>query len=148
MNEEHYDESCALAAGAISAAFRDALSSEALAALVESVLGACASLDPEALSRRCRRSRRTLARDLRKAGLPTPAAVVAWGRIFAASEMLADESRSVESVSLALGLSDSAALVHLYRHHAGPTPGEVRERGGIAYAIGIFKARVARSRLG
>jgi AraC-like DNA-binding protein len=113
-------------------------------AAVHAVLGAISvsheNADAATLASICRCSERTLRRRLRKFGLPQPAALIAWGKVLVASHMLTRSEKTVEGVALQLHLGGSAALVHLFRHHAGPTPGEVRERGGLSYAIDLFCA--------
>ena len=74
--------------------------------------------------------------------MPPPSALLAWGRILLAIELLHDRTVSVERAAYEVGLPDSAALVHLCRRHAGPTPGEIRELGGLKHAISLLKDQI------
>ncbi len=118
----------------------------ALAALLEAVVVVGRASEAEELARRCGRSRRSLCRDLRAAGLPPPSALLAWGQVLVAVALLEDRRMSIERAALAVGLSGSAALVHLCRRHVGPTPGALRARGGLQCAIGHLEARIATNR--
>jgi AraC-like DNA-binding protein len=118
----------------------------AIRALVEAVRRADQRLTAVALARICNCSDRTLRRHLRSAGLPTPAATICWAKILVASQLLTDRRWSIESVALELGLPSSAALVHLYRRYAGPTPGEIRNGGGLPFALGILRWQQNRAR--
>lgn len=129
-------------------AMRDVLrvaapSTGAVAALTVAIESATESIDPDELARRCGRSARSLRRDLQTSGLPPPGALIAWGKLLVAIALLDDKAVSVERAALTIGLSGSAALVHLCRRHLGPTPGEVRLHGGLTAAKEIFQARIA-----
>ena len=119
-----------------------AVTAIALSALLETVRCAAEAVGPDELARRCNRSRRSLSRDLFASGMPPPSALLAWGRILLAIELLHDRTVSVERAAYEVGLPDSAALVHLCRRHAGPTPGEIRELGGLKHAIGLLKDQI------
>ena len=132
---------CRAAAQLVEKAMAGLVPSLVLQALAESVRGADEKLDTESLSAYCGTSRRTLSRQLRDVGLPSPQGIIACGKILASSWLLVNAYRSVEAVALELGLGDSAALVHLYRRYLGSTPGDVRKRGGLAIAIRLLLDR-------
>lgn len=128
----------------VHAAFCHRLPRLALGALVEAVRGAGDPLSVAELARRSGKQRRSFYRHLRLTRFPLPGALLAWGRILASSGMLDDGTASIEAVALALGMSDGAALVHLYRHHLGVTPGEVRTSGGLAFTISALQGLMER----
>jgi AraC-like DNA-binding protein len=123
---------------ALESAFRSRLPARALHALLSAVGISYERADAATLAVINHCSERTLRRLLRKCGLPSPSGLLAWGKLLVASHMLTRPEKTVEGVALQLGLGGSAALVHLLRRHAGPTPGEVREGGGLSYAIDLF----------
>jgi AraC family transcriptional activator FtrA len=129
------------ASNVVQASFAGRIPRLALRVLVEAVRRADEKVDPEALAMLCGQSRRTLSRRLREMGLPSPAGIIAWGKILASSWLLSDGGESLEAVALELGLGGSGALVHLYRRYLGLTPGEIRRRGGLAAAISLLQER-------
>lgn len=139
MRDEEVKAGCAGAAERVREAFRGSIPPAALAALVDATTVAHGMVTALQFAQRSGTGRRTFYRGLKDAGLPTPERMLAWGRVLAASAMLEDGAHSVEAVALGMGLSDSAALVHLFRHHTGRTPGEIREFGGFDCAIGVLR---------
>jgi AraC-like DNA-binding protein len=125
--------------GVLSTVTLSTVSRTALTIAIESVAEA---LNPAQLAQRCHRSPRSLSRDLRASGLPPPAALIAWAKLLVALALLDDRDVSVEHAALEIGLSDSAAFVHLCRRHVGWTPGRLREEGGLLSAIRILAERI------
>lgn len=137
---------CERGAAAVEAALRDLLSPTAVSVVAAAVRAAREAFDGDALARRCGETRRSLYRHLSQELSLTPRRVHAWGRIVASARMLGDGTRGMEEVALALGMDGSAALGHLYRRHAGTTPGRVRECGGEGYAIELFLRLLSKQR--
>lgn len=84
--------------------------------------------------------RKTLVYRLSRSVLPPPSAIVGWCRLFVAAQMLEDPSRSVNHVALALDFSSSAALRGMLRRYTGLRPHDVRDRGGLDFLLGLFRA--------
>jgi AraC-like DNA-binding protein len=87
--------------------------------------------------------RKTLASRSAAAGLPSPRALIAWGRLLVAARMLEDPRRSVEDVARALGFSAAAELRNMFRRYTGLRPLEVRSAGGIRCVLGLLKGTIA-----
>ena len=112
----------------------------ALAALRWAVENAHDSPGVEALAAAVGRSERGLARELRRHGLPTPRRLLLWGRLFRAAHLLETGERSVESVAYAVGYASGTSLARAFRRGTGRPPGEVAERGGVAWVLEAFQA--------
>ena len=85
---------------------------------------------------------RSLAALLRASGLPTPTRVLLWGRLLQAGALLARDARTVEDTALHLGYATASSFGRAMKTETGYTPGEVAERGGIAFV----RARLFRDR--
>ena len=112
-----------------------------LRAILESVHAADSRLWAAQLAARCGCSRRTLSRRLLEARLPSPAGLIAWGRALVAAQIMYERGVTLEDAAFALDLSSSAALVHLFRRHIGPSPGEVRDAGGVRFLLGLLRVK-------
>lgn len=119
-------------------ALRDNVSPLAVEAVAQAVVCAFEHIGVETLARMCGCSRRTLSRRLASDALPSPRGIIAWGKILVAAQLLAEGDRSIEAVAHQLGLSDASGLVHLYQHHAGLTPGQIRRSGGVVVALSLL----------
>ena len=82
--------------------------------------------------------RRTLAHRLLRAGAPSVGALICWGRLFVAAELLADEGQPVDRVALALEFTTGSALRGMLQRYARMTPKQLRERGGLPYLVATF----------
>jgi AraC-like DNA-binding protein len=82
--------------------------------------------------------RRTLAHRLLQAGAPTVGALICWGRLFVAAELLVNDGRSVDGVALALEFASGSALRGMLQRYAKVTPRQLRARGGLPYLLAIF----------
>ena len=87
----------------------------------------------------------TLARGLRRTGLPPPSQFLVWGRLLVAGAFLARDGRTVEEAAFALGYSSASALARAMKRKTGLTPGEVAVAGGMASVQRELLARSKKS---
>ncbi|HEX6533115.1 MAG TPA: helix-turn-helix domain-containing protein [Gemmatimonadaceae bacterium] len=92
--------------------------------------------------------RKTLARQLAQAGLPSPKRLVAWGRVFIAAQMMQDQARSIDRIAQDLDFPSTAALRKLLRRLTGFSPQAVRECGGLDCVQAIFHHELLQARRG
>lgn len=83
-------------------------------------------------------SGRSLARELRERGLPSPNQFLLWGRLFQAAHLMNGPGRTVEEAAYAVGYSSAAALSRVFRQRTGSPPSEVVRKGGVALLIQSF----------
>jgi AraC-like DNA-binding protein len=88
--------------------------------------------------------RKTLASRAAGAGLPSPRALIAWGRLLVAARMLEDPRRSVEDVARALEFSAAAELRNMFRRYTELRPLQVRTEGGMELVLDMLKAAIVR----
>jgi AraC-like DNA-binding protein len=69
---------------------------------------------------------------LRRLDMPSPATLLLWGRLLVAAARLERDAQTVEEVAFSLGYSTANSLSRAMKRHAGLTPSEVAERGGMA----------------
>jgi AraC-like DNA-binding protein len=93
-------------------------------------------------------NRKTLRNRMDAAGLPAPADLRAWCRLFLAAKLLDDLGRTVESVAHELDFSSGSALRNLLRRRTGLAPYELRAVGGVAYLLGKFLEECSARRAG
>ncbi|WP_284349209.1 helix-turn-helix domain-containing protein [Roseisolibacter agri] len=91
--------------------------------------------------------RKTLRNRMEAAGLPAPADLRAWCRLFMAGRLLEEAGRTVESVAHQLEFSTGSALRNLIKRRTGLAPYMLREAGGLPYLIACFNADCDRRRL-
>lgn len=72
---------------------------------------------------------------LHAVGLPVPARILLWGRLLLAGARLGNDRRTVEDVAFSLGYSTSSSLARAMKLHAGLTPRQVSERGGMIVVL-------------
>ena len=84
--------------------------------------------------------RKTLRNRMDAAGLPAPADLRAWCRLFMAGRLLEEGGRTVESVAHQLEFSTGSALRNLIKRRTGLAPYMLREAGGLPYLIACFNA--------
>jgi AraC-like DNA-binding protein len=92
--------------------------------------------------------RKTLRNRLDAAGLPAPADLRAWCRLFLAAQLLDDLGRTVESVAHELDFSSGSALRNLLRRRTGLAPWQLRAAGGLAYLLARFLEECSARRAG
>lgn len=83
----------------------------------------------EKLARALGTSLRALREGLRAKLLPTPLALMLWGRLVAAAARLQLDGRGVEETASALGYASGPSLARATRTHLGATPVELASRG-------------------
>ncbi len=105
------------------------------------VEGAHHSITPEAAARFYHRDARTLSQHLKRGGLPPVGKLITWVRLLCAAHLLGDASRSVEGVALRLGFSSDNAFRNQLHRHLGTCPTDLRLRGGLEFALEVFRAR-------
>lgn len=71
----------------------------------------------------------TLARHLRRAGLPSLRQVIAWGRLIHVSSLLEEPDRSTDNVAISLGYPSTTALYNQLHRYANLRPGDLRRAG-------------------
>ena len=111
-------------------------------ALLIAVTRAHETLTPERLGKLLAISRRALADQLSVASYPPPQRLLAWGRLIVASHLLEDESRSADSVALALDYPSGSAFRNSCQRYLHATPHEIRARGGARFAMAALLAEV------
>lgn len=78
---------------------------------------------------------RSLAALLRRAGLPSPAKVLLWGRLLHAGALLGRDGRTVEDTALRLGYASASGLARAMKRETGRCPGEVASGGGLRLVL-------------
>lgn len=91
-------------------------------------------------------SHRTLPKQLRRAGLPSPRRLLLWGRLFRAAHYLAEPGACLEQVAYSLGYSSGNTLTRALRRETGHPASELRKRGGLVLVLEAFLRRESRSR--
>ena len=98
----------------------------------------CSSpIDPSEAAKLYHRSASTLARHLKGAGLPSPRALIAWGRLLHAAYLLQFRSHTVEAVAAVLGFSSAGALRNQLNRYAGVSPRSIRV-GGVQVLVRLL----------
>lgn len=92
-------------------------------------------LAPQGLARLLALPRRTVSQRLSNAGFPPPHRILAWGRLIVAAHMLEDAHRSADRIAMTLGYPSGSAFRNTCQRYLHATPGEIRARGGAAYAV-------------
>ncbi|HTR78739.1 MAG TPA: hypothetical protein VMH39_11535 [Gemmatimonadaceae bacterium] len=83
-------------------------------------------------------SQRTISRYCEREGFPAPVVLLGWSRLFPVAYLLGTTRRTVESIALELDWPSDTALRNAIRNTVGCRASEVRERGGLDYAIRVF----------
>ncbi|MFL5574366.1 MAG: helix-turn-helix domain-containing protein [Gemmatimonadaceae bacterium] len=83
--------------------------------------------------------RRTLGRRLRRAGLPSPLAVIGWCRLLVAARVMEERGRTLEQVALRLQFPGAASLRNMLARYTALRPREVRENGGLRCVLFAFR---------
>ena len=84
--------------------------------------------------------RKTLRNRMDAAGLPAPADLRAWCRLFMAGRLLEEGGRTVESVAHQLEFTTGSALRNLIKRRTGLAPYMLRDAGGLQYLVACFNA--------
>ena len=91
--------------------------------------------------------RKTLRNRMQVAGLPAPAELRTWCRLFLAARLLDEAGRTVESVAHQLEFPSGSALRNLLKRRTGLTPHALRAAGGLRHLLNEFRADCAARRL-
>jgi AraC-like DNA-binding protein len=86
--------------------------------------------------------RKTLVNRVAAAGLPEPRLLITWCRLCLVAHALEDPMRSVEQIAAELDFPSATALRNLCKRHTGLRATEIRERGGLAYVLPLFRRRL------
>lgn len=84
-------------------------------------------------------SHRNLVREVRASNIGSPRTLLLWGRLIRAAHLLERPGETVESVAFHLGYSTGGALGKALKRQVGCSPSELLERGGLAWALEIFR---------
>ncbi len=108
------------------------------------IIGCCLEHAPQApsvgeLARKLGMPRRTLISRLKHLTMPPPQLILGWCRLVFAARYMEDPQRSVNRIALLLNFSSGAALRNMLKRYTGYRPHEVRERGGHAFVLRLFR---------
>ncbi|MFL5616128.1 MAG: helix-turn-helix domain-containing protein [Gemmatimonadaceae bacterium] len=81
---------------------------------------------------------KTLVKQCRGCGLPTPGALLNWIRLMVVAYLLDAEGRALEHVASAFGLESASPLRNLMKRYTGLRSLEVRAGGGVKVVIDAF----------
>jgi AraC-like DNA-binding protein len=81
---------------------------------------------------------KTLVKQCRSNGLPSPGALLNWVRLMVVSYLLEAEGRALEHVAAAFGLDSASPLRNLMKRYTGLRSLEVRTGGGLKVVIEKF----------
>jgi AraC-like DNA-binding protein len=84
---------------------------------------------------------RSLSRELRVRNLAPARTLLLWGRLLQASHFLERNRETVENVAFRLGYATGGTLRKALRHHVGASPTEIVRRGGLRWALTVFRRR-------
>jgi AraC-like DNA-binding protein len=104
-----------------------------------------APVTPEEVAHAFHRHCKTIREELRGAGFPSLNKLIVWGRLFHASVLLQDRSRSLESVAMALHFPSAPALHNQFVRYAGERVRRVVQERGADALVDVFLDRIARN---
>jgi AraC-like DNA-binding protein len=81
---------------------------------------------------------KTLVKQCRTSGLPSPGALLNWMRLMVVAYLLEAEGRALEHVAAAFGLESASPLRNLMKRYTGLRSLEVRDGGGLKIVIEAF----------
>jgi AraC-like DNA-binding protein len=82
---------------------------------------------------------RSLTRELRVLGLAHGRTLLLWGRLLQASHLLERSHETVENVAFRLGYATAGTLRKAVKQHLGCSPTTLSKRGGLSWALSVFK---------
>lgn len=129
---------CSAAAGAVEAALEGHLAALGVAVVRWAMEHSFERPTVDELARSMGMSRSQLARELNRKGLPSPRALLLWGRLLQAARLLQGGDTTVEGVAHRLGYSTSSALHRAFHQYVGWPPGAISSRGGMAGVLQSF----------
>jgi AraC-like DNA-binding protein len=83
-------------------------------------------------------SKRSLHRQLRTLGLPTPESTISWCRLFVATYLFALKQEPVDHVAGALGYYSGAGLRNMLRRYTGYTPTATRDPDAVSRLARLY----------
>jgi AraC-like DNA-binding protein len=119
-------------------ALRKHLSPDAMTIVETSVQYAWPDFSSRALAQVLGMNVKTLVKQCRAHGLPSPGALLNWVRLMVVSYLLEAEGRALEHVAAAFGLESASPLRNLMKRYTGLRSLEVRTGGGLKVVIEAF----------
>jgi AraC-like DNA-binding protein len=119
-------------------ALRRHLSNDAMAIVETTVQYAWPDFNSRALAQVLGMNVKTLVKQCRTCGLPSPGALLNWVRLMVVSYLLEAEGRALEHVAAAFGLDSASPLRNLMKRYTGLRSLEVRTGGGLNVVIERF----------
>src|SRR5436309_10718060 len=119
-------------------ALRPHLTTDAMAIVETSVQYAWPDFSSRALAQVLGVNVKTLVKQCRGNGLPSPGALLNWVRLMVVSYLLEAEGRALEHVAAAFGLESASPLRNLMKRYTGLRSLEVRTGGGLKVVIEAF----------
>lgn len=104
-------------------------------AVMISLVRASECLTPDLLAQSLNMSARTLNKHLAEANLPSPPALLTWGRLIVASSLLETGLRSADSVASSLDFPSPSAFRNTCQRYLQTTPHGIRDCGGTDWVI-------------
>jgi len=114
------------------------LSPEAMIIVETSVLYAWPDFSSRSLAQVLGVNVKTLVKQCRMCGLPSPGALLNWMRLMVVAYLLEAEGRALEHVASAFGLESASPLRNLMKRYTGLRSLEVRTGGGLKVVIEKF----------
>ena len=115
-------------------------------AVLVSVTRAHQRLTPDRLAKVLGIGRKALRARLTQAGYPSPARLIAWGRLIVAARLLEDQGRSVEAVALSLDYASGSAFRNICQRYLHATPQHIRADSATKFVIAAFLREVGGQR--
>jgi AraC-like DNA-binding protein len=128
-------------------ALRPHLPPEAVGIVETSVLYAWPDFNSRSLAQVLGVNVKTLVKQCRSCGLPSPGALLNWVRLMVVAYLLEAEGRALEHVASAFGLESASPLRNLMKRYTGLRSLEVRTGGGLRVVIQKFLNEDAFGRL-
>ena len=119
-------------------ALRRHLTSDAMAIVETSVQYAWPGFSSRQLAQVLGVNVKTLVKQCRTSGLPSPGALLNWVRLMVVAYLLEAEGRALEHVAAAFGLESASPLRNLMKRYTGLRALEVRTSGGLKIVIEAF----------
>jgi AraC-like DNA-binding protein len=86
-------------------------------------------------------NRKTLFAQCVRHGLPGPAEILGWCRLFVAAHLLEHSQRTIEAIALDLDWASSTALRNMMKRYTGCRASDIRRQGGLTRVIDAFERR-------
>jgi len=119
-------------------ALRPVIAPEAMSIVETTVQYAWPDFGSRALAHVLGMNVKTLVKQCRASGLPSPGALLNWVRLMVVAYLLEAEGRALEHVAAAFGLDSASPLRNLMKRYTGLRSLEVRTGGGLKVVIEAF----------